>query len=192
MSRRALLAFALLVLAACRTASGPDGLPPNFGVVEEGRIYRGAQPDAPSMDALARRGIRTIVKLNGASPREEQTAARLGMRFIHVDLNARTVGKTSSCCAVERAYAAMTDPRNWPVYVHCTHGRDRTGFLIGLYRERAQRWKYADVDRELTAYGHDRMWRTLLPNIARSLAAGVPACDRERRKASGGRARPAA
>src|SRR5207253_3504357 len=177
MSRRALLAFALFVLAACRSASGPDGLPANFGVVEEGKIDRGAQPSAASVEALARRGIRTILKLNGsASTEEESAAARLGIRVVHVDLDARTVGAPSSCAAVERAYAAMTDPRNWPVYVHCTHGRDRTGFLIGLYRERAERWPYPQVERELAAYGHDRMWRALLPNISHSLAAGVPAC----------------
>ncbi|HWS73378.1 MAG TPA: tyrosine-protein phosphatase, partial [Thermoanaerobaculia bacterium] len=143
MSRRALLAFALILLAACRTASGPDGLPPNFGIVEEGKIYRGAQPTAASIEALARRGIRTIVKLNGASVAEEESAAaRLGIRMLTVDLDARTVGTASSCGDVERAYEAMTDPRNWPVYIHCTHGRDRTGFLVGLYRERAEQWPY--------------------------------------------------
>ena len=179
MSRRALLAFALVLLGACRTASRPDGLPPNFGVVEEGRIYRGAQPDGPSMEALARRGIRTIVKLNGESLAEEESAAeRLGMRVVPADLVARRVGRASSSCAVEHAYAAMTDPANWPVYVHCTHGRDRTGFLVGLYRERAEQWTFADVDRELTAYGHDRLWRMLMPNIARALFAGMPACAR--------------
>jgi tyrosine-protein phosphatase SIW14 len=179
-SSRALLGFTLFVLlGACRTASGPHGLPANFGVVEEGKIYRGAQPTPAALEALARRGIRTIVKLNSSATAEEESAAsRLGMSVVHVDLDPRTVGTASSCDAVERAYAAMTDPRNWPVYVHCTHGRDRTGFLVGLYRERAEQWPYDRVRRELAAYGHDRLWRTLLPNISHSLAAGVPACAR--------------
>lgn len=179
MSRRAALAFALLLLGACRTATTPDGLPRNFGVVEEGKIYRGAQPTPADVEALARRGIRTIVKLNGgASADEDNAAARLGIRVVHVNLSARKVGTAAECGEVERAYAAMTDPHNWPVYVHCIHGRDRTGFLIGLYRERAEQWTYERVSRELAAYGHDRLWRTLLPNITHSLAAGVPACAR--------------
>lgn len=180
MSRSARVAAALLVvlLGACRTASRPDGLPPNFGVVEEGSIYRGAQPSAENLEALARRGIRTIVKLNGATADEDAAAARLGIRIVDVDLNARTVGMSRSCAGVERAYAAMSDPANWPVYVHCTHGRDRTGFLVGLYRERAEHWTYERVQQELAAYGHHGLWRAIFPNITRSLAAGVPACAR--------------
>ncbi|MCU1348871.1 MAG: protein tyrosine/serine phosphatase [Acidobacteria bacterium] len=175
-SRRSLAVIALVVLAACRTASGPDGLPPNFGVVEEGKIYRGAQPDAANLEALQRRGIRTIVKLNGSDPAEEAAATRLGMQIVSVPLDARTVGNAQSCDDVERAYQAITNPSNWPVYVHCTHGRDRTGYLVGLYRERAERWAYPRVEQELEQYGHGSFWRRLLPNISHALAGGPPVC----------------
>lgn len=163
----------LLSLAACRTARTPDGLPANFGVVEEGRIYRGAQPDAENLRVLREKGIRTIVKLNrGDDFGELEEAARLGLRIVHVPLNSLTVGKPGSCQSVERAHAAMTDPSNWPVYVHCTHGRDRTGFLVGLFRERDEGWSVPQVLRELKAYGHAGLYRLLMPNISRSLEKG--------------------
>ena len=171
------LSAAFLVLAvACRTAAPVPGMPVNFGVVEEGKIYRGAQPAAADLESLHRLGIRTVLKLNTGADEERTQASRLGIRLIEVPLIARRVGTSRACAEVERAYAAMVDPANWPVYVHCEHGRDRTGFLIGLYRERALGWSFAQVRHELSKYGHDRRMHLVLPAISRSLADGYRVC----------------
>jgi tyrosine-protein phosphatase SIW14 len=171
------LLFAL-VFAGCLSTRRPDGLPGNFGVVEEGKIYRGAQPDDVSVAALQKLGVRTIVKLNDAHLASETAAAkRAGIQLIVVPLDPHTVGTAGSCPDVERAYEAMTNRDNWPVYVHCTHGRDRTGFIIGLFRERAEQWPFVRVSEELRAYGHDALMRALMPNISGSLAHGS-ACAR--------------
>lgn len=153
-------------------------MPRNFGVVEEGKIYRGAQPSAEDLQALRRIGIRTILKLNTNELNAERAEATLlGMRVIDVPLSARSAGTSKSCADVERAYAVMVDPANWPVYVHCEHGRDRTGFLIGLYRERAEGWDFDQVSRELTQYGHDGPMRLVFPSISRALADRNAACS---------------
>jgi protein tyrosine/serine phosphatase len=169
----------VVFLSACATATAPpvQGLPTNFGVVEEGKLYRGAQPTADEIENLYRRGVKTIVKLNGKDLDMERSAAsKLGIRLIEVPLNARTVGTSKSCAEVARAYQAISDPLNWPVYVHCDHGRDRTGFLVGLYRERVQGWTFASVSEELAEYGHDTMMRMLFPAISRSLADSDHSC----------------
>lgn len=171
------VAMTVALALGCATAHRPDGMPANFGAVDEGRIYRGAQPTPVELEALAKRGVKTIVKLNTKRRSEElQAAARLGMKVIEVRLNAHTVGRAAACAAVERAYAAMTDPANQPVFVHCDHGRDRTGFLVGLYRERAEAWPFAQVERELAQYGHDAKLRLVFPNITGALAAGGGEC----------------
>lgn len=170
----------VVFLTACATATAPpvQGLPPNFGVVEEGKLYRGAQPTAGEIENLYRRGVKTIVKLNQKDLEMERLAvSELGIRLIEVPLNARTAGTSRSCAEVERAYQAISDPMNWPVYVHCDHGRDRTGFLVGLYRERVQGWTFASVSEELARYGHDRMMRLVFPAITRSLADHDHACE---------------
>jgi len=172
--KRWLAAGALLLAAACRTATPVAGMPRNFGVVEEGAIYRGAQPTSSEMESLQRRGVRTIVKLNTQElDRERADAARLGIQLIYLPLNARLVGTPGSCAEVERAYEAMTRRENQPVYVHCSHGRDRTGFLIGLWRERQQHWPYEKVKSELALYGHGAAMHAVLPNIENGLARGV-------------------
>ena len=176
-SRSATAAVVLLLATACRTAAPVAGMPQNFGVVDEGKIYRGAQPSASEIEALRRRGIRTIVKLSAKDVDMERIAtSRLGIRIVEVPLHARTVGTSKACAGVERAYAAMTDPANWPVYVHCDHGRDRTGFLVGLYRERAEEWTFEQVSDELSRYGHGTPMRIVLPNISNSLADRYRAC----------------
>lgn len=176
-SRSALVA--LLFVCSCATATAPPvvGLPKNFGVVEEGKLYRGSQPTAEEIEDLRANGVRTIVKLNTADlDMERSKSGELGIRLIEIPLNARAVGTSRDCADVERAYAAMTDPLNWPVYVHCDHGRDRTGFLAGLYRQRVQGWTYEQVSEELARYGHDRKMRAIFPNITRALADRYQIC----------------
>ena len=38
--------------------------------------------------------------------------------------------------------AAILDPANQPVLIHCEHGRSRTGVIIAAYRILAQGWTY--------------------------------------------------
>ena len=109
-------AFAVVAfLSACATGTAPPvpRLPTNFGVVEEGKLYRGAQPTAGEIESLYRRGVKTIVKLNERDRDMERTAtSALGVRLIEVPLNARTVGTSKSCADVARAYQAISDPLN--------------------------------------------------------------------------------
>ncbi len=169
----------VLVASACATTSVPPvpGLPKNFGIVEEGKVYRGAQPTADEIENLFRRGVKTIVKLSVSDLEMERSAtAELGIRLMEIPLNARDVGTSKSCAEVERAYEAISDPLNWPVYVHCDHGRDRTGFLVGLYRERVEGWTWKQVSDELARYGHDTKMRVVLPHVSNALADHYHVC----------------
>ena len=38
-------------------------------------------------------------------------------------------------------------------YVHCEHGQDRTGLIIGAYRVRVQRWSKSQAYQEMKAHG---------------------------------------
>ena len=41
-----------------------------------------------------------------------------------------------------------------PVYVHCEHGKDRTGLVLALYRVRYDGWTEAQAADEMAAMGH--------------------------------------
>ena len=83
--------------------------------------------------------------------------------------------------AVERAYQAFTDPRNTPVYIHCDHGRDRSGFIVALYRARTQVWSFGQISNELAQHGHGLLMRRYLPNITRQLARETASAARTQR-----------
>jgi len=41
-----------------------------------------------------------------------------------------------------------------PIYVHCEHGKDRTGLVLALYRVRYDGWTEAQAAEEMAAMGH--------------------------------------
>lgn len=158
----------LLLLAACS-----DSRPMNFAVVDAG-MYRGGQPSAGEIAALGRdHGVKTIIRLNRGSAVEDRAAARLaGIRLIEIPIDPKKLGTSDRATreAVERAYAAFVDPKNAPVYLHCDHGRDRSGFIVGLYRARKQRWTYEQIRSEMARHGHGMFMQRYLPAITAELA----------------------
>jgi protein tyrosine/serine phosphatase len=176
---RAVVAWAALLLLAAAMpvlAEVPSSIP-NSGVVIEHGIYRGGQPDADDLAKLAALGVRTILKLNTHDLEREKAACdRLGLRLVHLPTKAETIASKKSCRVVARALAVLEDRDNWPVYVHCEHGRDRTGYIVGVYRMRVDGWSWPEVDRELARYGHQARERSAYPAITRGLERGLPDC----------------
>ncbi len=46
----------------------------------------------------------------------------------------------------------MRDPAKQPVYVHCMHGADRTGMMVGIHRILSDGWKYDKVYTEMRGH----------------------------------------
>jgi protein tyrosine phosphatase (PTP) superfamily phosphohydrolase (DUF442 family) len=175
--RSAAVAAATILLVGCASGIDVETRPANLGTVVENAIYRGAQPTIDDWDALRELGIRTILKLNSSRMTEETTQARdAGMSLIHIPFEADTIGTGATCDDVARALDVLADESNWPVYVHCSRGRDRVGYVVGLYRQLRQGWTWPRIDDELAAFGHAGSLRRAYPQIASELEAGVPTC----------------
>lgn len=84
------------------------------------------------------------------------------------------------CCAawsmgesdLIRALEVISDPKNQPVFVHCQHGSDRTGYLIAGYRRVYQGWETELALSELNAFGYHAIWFNL-PVQIRAMRIGV-------------------
>jgi len=91
-------------------------------------VYRSAQPSQEQLRELHRRyGIRTVLKLNSGAE-----AVPEGVTLIHHPLN---VMKEPSPQELQAVLDAI-DRSAKPLLVHCTHGEDRTGLVVALYRRR--------------------------------------------------------
>ncbi len=54
---------------------------------------------------------------------------------------------------IDAILTVLADPDKEPIYVHCKHGQDRTGLVIGLERVFAEGWSVADAHEEMVKLG---------------------------------------
>jgi protein tyrosine/serine phosphatase len=158
---RGLLSRLSIVIASLTLLTAPGGASkevtqekvlPNFHQVNE-HLYRGAQPLSGGIRSLAGKGIKTIINLRGedeGTRSEEQEASAAGLRYFNVPMRGLSRPTDEE---VEKVLAIINDSRNWPVFVHCNHGKDRTGTIIACYRISHDGWTAARAKAEAKHYG---------------------------------------
>ena len=171
----------------------------NFQQVSDG-IYRGARPlDGKAFEELRDRGIRTVIDLQGGDIKspifgwiagitefgenaswiqyEKSAVEFLGMKFVNEPINSLDPLNGAQGYGLGRAIALMKDPANYPIYVHCEHGIDRTGMLIALYRVFVQGWNRKAAHDEMVNMGHSAFRQIFtgdLDNFFWAATAGMP------------------
>lgn len=169
----------LVAFAFLHCAERVPNRPMNFAVVEAPSattrgIYRGGRPSVAEITTLRRElHIKTMIRLSRGDATAERAAARIsGIELLEIPINPKLVGTADpqTRASVERAFRALSDPRLAPVYIYCDHGRDRTGFVVALYRLRVREWPAGKVHEELARHGHGAIMRRYLPHITRELA----------------------
>ena len=146
--------LALLLFASTTLAQDATQYPelPNFHQVNF-QLYRGAQPRDGGLRKLAELGIKTIVNLRGEGEitRADQIEAEaLGLRYFNVELPEMSRPSDEQ---VERILAIINAPDKQPVFVHCHHGRDRTGVIVAVYRLAHDGWTFKQAKAEAKRYG---------------------------------------
>lgn len=156
-----------VTLAAVR-AQMPDhrNFPRNFGIVWPGRLFRGGQPDTPDQLAAMRDklGLRRVVTLNQDMPEIADWCQDLGLEHVQADLA-----------------AGRPDEPGWevlgpdiaefmlrvPTFVHCRHGMDRTGGVVGACRT-ARGWPCDLAYREAKSYGFKDRFVDMVDRMAQA------------------------
>ena len=145
------LLLALVVVAQTRGEPRYAELP-NFHLVNQ-QLYRGGQPKPGGLQRLRELGVKTIVNLRGEDPnaRAEGEAARsLGLRYYSISLPQFSKPRDEE---VQRVLDLINASENQPVFVHCHHGRDRTGAIIACYRISHDGWTAEAAKHEAKRYG---------------------------------------
>jgi len=161
--RRSIIPLAVLAAAlACGgalpepSADASQDLAPPIELVSAG-VYRGRRPDQATLQSLKALGVRTILNLEddrGAVAREKNAVAALGMSFISEPMSGFWWPNDGEVNQIE---AIMADTARRPIFVHCLHGEDRTGLVVGLFRVFTQHWKPADAYKEMIAKGFHKV-----------------------------------
>lgn len=132
---------------ACAAPLAPrfDGFPlARFDRVTED-VYRASQPNPETMKALIERyRIRSVLKLNQRQP--ETLPA--GVTLINEPIGTRTALTPER---IQRILDAIEQAPK-PILIHCTHGEDRTGLIVALYRVR-HGMSFAAAHRDMLAHG---------------------------------------
>lgn len=137
-------------------------------------IYRGPAPQTEAdYQMLKELGVRTVLNLRKVHRREiayeGRRLAALGISHRHVP----TAYFPPSDDSVARALQVISDFSLHPIYVHCKHGKDRTGLIVGLFRVRHQGWSGNRAYVEMTrmrfnprlAGLRNHFWRNSSPGI---------------------------
>jgi hypothetical protein len=145
-------------------------------------IYAGGNPqrlvsDDSGLAALVAVGIKSSISLQGGDmddswagwfasytepgeypeviAREKNYLQENGVEFIHVPLRSHKPKTDQEDRGIRLALEKMNQatPQS-PVYIHCEHGKDRTGLLVALFRVLYQGWSVEDAYAEWTQIGH--------------------------------------
>ncbi|MGD9857642.1 MAG: hypothetical protein AB7U20_22080 [Planctomycetaceae bacterium] len=118
-----LLAVAGLAVSSKDRTSAPmpvaDGLIENLQTVSASVVSGGEPQGVPAFAALQRRGIHTIVSVDGARP-DVATATRFGLRYVHTP-----IGYDGLPDDALRMLTKVMQECDRPVFVHCHHGKHR-------------------------------------------------------------------
>jgi tyrosine-protein phosphatase SIW14 len=112
-------------------------------------LYRGEQPTREGFLELKRRGIKTVINLRNHHS-DEKFLVGTGLRYVRIKSTAVRIEDEDTLAFL----AALHDPANQPVFVHCLHGSDRTGAAVAAYRIVEQGWTAEEAIRELRNFGH--------------------------------------
>ena len=160
------------LMAACLAPFASGTTINNFHQVDAA-VYRSGKPTPEQIAELAPLGIRAIVSLEtymmGPDDADEEQAAAeaQGIKFLRVPMSPLPFERPS-LDELLSALALTTDPANQPVLVHCYHGSDRTGLVIGAYHIKAHGWSADEAIADMRNYGHGvlfYLWDELLYQV---------------------------
>jgi protein tyrosine/serine phosphatase len=157
------VAFAASVASAPSTpavAAEVKGIP-RFHEIEPG-FARGGQPNGDGYRFLRDHGYRTVISFR-KNDDERRELARLGINYVEIPMHA---GPFSASTPTEedlrRFFATVGDSVQRPVFIHCLHGKDRTGAMTALYRIQSCGWSNEEAVREMKERGFSGHYKKLM------------------------------
>jgi len=153
---------------------------PNLRQVKPG-LWRSGQPRTVfDWDYLKKLGVTRVVKLNFEREYSDSFARVVGITTYVVSVQPE--GDKDLISDITNTFVRPDEKTieeaeklidlSVGTLVHCTHGQDRTGYLIGRYRVNSDGWSKNDAYTEMLKYGfHPELhglheaWEEFTPNV---------------------------
>ncbi|KAI0862493.1 tyrosine phosphatase family-domain-containing protein [Xylaria cubensis] len=133
--------------------------PVNFSMVSEG-LYRSGYPqvqDYPFMQNLKLKTIVTLVKKELPDGYLEFIETN---RITHKIFDMSGTKKMEIPIGMMRSiHAVVSRPENYPLLIHCNHGKHRTGCVVGVLRK-ANQWSLKRIIDEYTSFAEPKVRET--------------------------------
>jgi protein tyrosine/serine phosphatase len=136
-----------------------NAIPRNFGVVDEGKVYRsGRLTPAATREIVQRHSVKTVIDFGAYQPGSvqeriaQQTAEALGVNRFRFSLHGDGTGDP-----MQYVYALrlMAKPELQPVLIHCAAGAQRTSACVMFYRDIYQGKPISETYEESFEFKHD-------------------------------------
>ncbi|KAJ8120133.1 hypothetical protein ONZ43_g3081 [Nemania bipapillata] len=133
--------------------------PTNFSKVSEG-LYRSGYPQKQDYPFLQSLKLKTIVTLVTKDLPEGYQEFIQSNRITHRVFDMAGTKKEDIPVDMMRAiHAVVSNPRNYPLLVHCNHGKHRTGCVVGVLRKYHQ-WDLKCIIDEYKAFAEPKARET--------------------------------
>lgn len=132
--------------------SGPAPRPAiaNFGIIDQGILYRSAQPAGTDYRWLLDHGVKSIVSFRREKPDDRNYLLGLGFKnYLWLDIEDETNPTDQQA---QQFLDFVTDPQNWPILIHCKVGLGRTGTMAALVRYAIDGWPMEEAIDEARTY----------------------------------------
>lgn len=138
-----------LALCSCAGPAPTSHGIPNFHAVAPG-IWRGGQPSDTGWAYLKSIGVTRDLKLNTDREGSDSGAEVVGIRILRhpINLEQQIIGRPDKA-TIDSAVSDIIPG----TFIHCEHGEDRTGLIVGIWRHRVQGWDKAKAYGEMIALG---------------------------------------
>ncbi|KAK7413941.1 tyrosine-protein phosphatase siw14 [Neonectria punicea] len=133
-----------------------NGRPLNFGVVVPG-VYRSSYPKPSDFEYIKGLKLKTVVTLVKKDDRDhelEAFLAREGIRQVVFNMKG-TKKEAIPLKTMKSILSVVLNKENYPLVIHCNHGKHRTGCVVGVVRKVAG-WETSNALDEYKTYAEPK------------------------------------
>ena len=147
-----------------RLASDSVGIR-RFAEIRPG-LCRGGEPNESTLKYLHDKGYKTIVSFL-PDPAESAFVVRSGMKYIHIPMHSGPFNADPPTDEQVRQFLTVAcDSSQYPMFIHCHAGKDRTGAMSAIYRMEACGWTKDEAIEEMRAFGFAGRYKRLFNYVS--------------------------